>query len=455
MKKFTTIGIIHYQLGLTDGVSLEVEKWKTVLEGLGHKVVLFAGRLGNQDGVLLPALYHHREDIALINQMIRGESQALSPSAIGGLISQRTQELVTQLKEVILKNCIDVLLVNNIWSVGLHLPAAIALDQVRRDLNLSTIAHHHDFYWERKIPIPENLTKVKEITDCYLPPLDSNIKHVVINSIAKNELKHRKDIQASVIPNVFDFAGPDWVVDDYNRDLREVIGLKQNDICLLQGTRIIPRKGIELAIDLVCALNSPHRRAVLENRGMFDGSPFNPENKIVLLLAGYDRDDPTGEYLNKLKKKAKALGVDLRHINPIIGPERKQTDQAKIYSLWDAYAIADFVTYPSLWEGWGNQFLEALKAKLPMVLFEYPVYMQDIKDKGFDVISLGSEIAGRDPDGLAQIPVEVIEKAADQCLDFLTNRHLREKIVEKNFKIGAENYSFDQLRYHLKKIIEK
>jgi glycosyltransferase involved in cell wall biosynthesis len=454
MKKFDTIGIFHYQLGSTDGVSLEVEKWKTVLERLGHKVIFVAGRLGSQDGILLPALYHHREDIALINHMIRGESQALSPSEIEVLISQRTQELVTQIKEVILENSIGILLVNNIWSVGLHLPAAIALDQVRRDLDLSTIAHHHDFYWERKIPIPENLKKVKEITDCYLPPLDSNIKHVVINCIAKKELKKRKGIQASVIPNVFDFAGPDWVVDDYNRDLREVIGLKQNDICLLQGTRIIPRKGIELSIDLVRALNAPHRRSELENQGLFDGSPFNLENKIVLVLAGYDRDDPTGEYLNKLKRKAKALEVDLRHIDPIIGPERKLTDQSKIYSLWDAYTIADFVTYPSLWEGWGNQFLEALKAKLPMVIFEYPVYIQDIKDKGFNVVSLGSEAAGRDHDGLVQIPQAVIEKAADQCVDYLTNRHQREKMVEENYKIGAENYSYDRLGYHLENLLE-
>lgn len=35
-----TIGILHYQVGGTDGVSLEIDKWKQVLEEMGHTVHL-------------------------------------------------------------------------------------------------------------------------------------------------------------------------------------------------------------------------------------------------------------------------------------------------------------------------------------------------------------------------------------------------------------------------------
>jgi hypothetical protein len=41
-----TIGIFHYQVGRTDGVSLEIAKWKRVLEEMGHTVYLCAGDLG-------------------------------------------------------------------------------------------------------------------------------------------------------------------------------------------------------------------------------------------------------------------------------------------------------------------------------------------------------------------------------------------------------------------------
>ena len=453
MKKNNTIGIFHYQLGSTDGVSLEVEKWKTVLERMGYQVILCAGKLGNQDGILLPALYHHQEEIELLNQVIRGESQDLSPSEMAELIQNQAQKLETDLQKAIIENNINLLLVNNIWSVGLHLPAAIAMENVRRKLDLPTIAHHHDFYWERKLVIPKELAFLNDLVDVYLPPRDPKIKHVVINSLAKNRLLERKSITASVVTNVFDFEGSEWDVDVYNRDLRREIGLDQNDILMMQGTRIIPRKGIELAIDLVKSLNEPHRRAKLERLGLFDGRKFTAKNKIILVLAGYDRDDPTGEYLQKLKDKAEKLGVNLRHIDKFIGPEREQRESTKIYSLWDAYAIADFVTYPSLWEGWGNQFLEALKAKLPIVLFEYPVYIQDIKPKGFEVISLGSEILGRDEANLASIPEDIIQRAADQCVNYLTNCPLREEMVEKNYQLGEQNYSFDRLQHHISNLI--
>jgi hypothetical protein len=38
-----TSGILHYQVGGTDGVSLEIDKWKQVLEEMGHTVRLCAG----------------------------------------------------------------------------------------------------------------------------------------------------------------------------------------------------------------------------------------------------------------------------------------------------------------------------------------------------------------------------------------------------------------------------
>ncbi|RLC75975.1 MAG: glycosyl transferase family 1, partial [Chloroflexi bacterium] len=57
-----TIGIFHYQVGRTDGVSLEIDKWKHVLEEMGHTVHLCAGDLGATEGTLIEEMYHHRPD---------------------------------------------------------------------------------------------------------------------------------------------------------------------------------------------------------------------------------------------------------------------------------------------------------------------------------------------------------------------------------------------------------
>jgi glycosyltransferase involved in cell wall biosynthesis len=446
-----TIGIFHYQLGSTDGVSLEVEKWKQVLEEMGHKVILCAGRLGSQEGILLPELYHHRPEIEIINQNILGERKDLFLDDLIERFNDHTDKLVHSLEDIIHQNNIDTLLVNNIWSVAMNIPAAVALESVRKSLRLHTVAHHHDFYWERNLSPNLDRAEIRNILDNYLPPEAMQITHVVINSLAQSSLMRKKDISSTVVPNVFDFTGSEWVIDEYNQDLRQAIGLNDGDICVLQATRIVPRKGIELAIDVVHALNEPSRRRILQEHGLYDGRKFTSKNKIVLVLAGYDRDDPTGKYLGKLEAKAKKLNVDLRHIDNITGRERRVINGQKIYGLWDTYAIADLVTYPGLWEGWGNQLLEAIKAKLPIVIFEYPVYIQDIKKRDFDVISLGSKISGRDNRDLVQISDDVIQHTADQCVVYLTNRAIRKDSVDKNFLIGKKHYSFDALKNILKR----
>ncbi len=453
MKTKTTVGIFHYQLGFTDGVSLEVDKWKTVLEGMGYRVVLCAGRLGDQEGVLIPELYHHRPEVELINENFFGHEEQLNPDMLENLLQKCTGVLREKLKESILEQGIEILLVNNIWSVAMNIPAAVALEMVKKELDLKAIAHHHDFYWERKSQLENVQPIVRNVLQDFVPPRERKIKHVVINSLARSSLQRFKGIPSTIVPNVMDFNSPDWSVDDYNRDLRERIGMKEGDICILQATRIIPRKGIELAIDLVKALNEPQRREYIQQYGLYNGQTFGSENKIVLILAGYDRDDPTGAYLQKLKSKSKDLGVVCHHIDSFIGSKRKIETGSKIYTLWDTYTVADIVTYPSLWEGWGNQFLEALRAKLPIVLFEYPVYKQDIEDKGFNVISLGSEINGRDELDLVQIPPEVIQNAADQCVTYLTNRSAREQMVKKNFKIAQKYYSYEVLGNKLIKLL--
>ncbi len=68
-----TIGIFHYQVGRTDGVSLEIDKWRRVLEEMGHRVYLCAGDLGTVEGTLIEEMYHHRPDAKRLNYNTFGE----------------------------------------------------------------------------------------------------------------------------------------------------------------------------------------------------------------------------------------------------------------------------------------------------------------------------------------------------------------------------------------------
>ena len=62
------IGFISTRFAGTDGVSLETEKWATVLERLGHKCFYFAGkcdRPAEQSQIVPEAFYRHPEIDAL------------------------------------------------------------------------------------------------------------------------------------------------------------------------------------------------------------------------------------------------------------------------------------------------------------------------------------------------------------------------------------------------------
>ncbi len=449
-----TIGIFHYQVGRTDGVSLEIDKWKRVLEEMGHTVHLCAGDLGTVEGTLIEEMYHHRPDAKRLNYNTFGELRDYPDDAayqaellgLADVIEGKTRDFVTE-------KGIDFLIPQNIWSVAASPPVAIALARVMRDLQLPALAHNHDFYWERTGGVALTCATAIELADKYLPPRDPLARHVVINSLAQRELAERKGIESTVVPNIFDFDAPPWQPDEYNRDFRARIGLGENDVFILQATRIVQRKGIELAVDFVKALDSPERRARLKERGLYDGRSFDDDSRIVLVLAGYARDDVTGGYLNRLRQKVERTGIDALFIEDVVGGRRQMRDGQKVYSLWDTYVFADFVTYPSLGEGWGNQFLEALRACLPLMLFEYPVYQADIKDKGFRAVSLGSEIQGRDDLGLVRVAPQVIETAADQAVELLTDARLRQETVEHNFQVGRQHYSLEALRGYLTQLI--
>ena len=75
-----------------------------------------------------------------------------------------------------------------------------------------------------------------------------------------------------------------------------------------------------------------------------------------------------------------------------------------------------------------------------------PVYKEDIGSKGFNTVSLGGEIEGKDYLDLVNIAPEKISQAADHAVELLTNKELRDQYAEENFNLGKEHYSMNALR---------
>ncbi len=219
-----------------------------------------------------------------------------------------------------------------------------------------------------------------------------------------------------LIPNVMDFESPPSTHDGYARDLRSDLGLLPNERLILQPTRVVQRKGIEHAIELV-------RKLGLDAR-------------LVISHASGDEGDC---YEQRVRKYADLLNVPTAFVSDVISDRRGRTaDGRRIYVLGDVYGQADLVTYPSSIEGFGNAFLEAIYYRRPIVVNNYSIFATDIRPKGFRVVEF---------DGF--ITDETVERAKQLILD----PDLTAEMTEHNYRLARRYYSYSTLERRLRTLL--
>ncbi|MDK2945742.1 MAG: mannosylglucosylglycerate synthase [Thermosipho sp. (in: thermotogales)] len=419
-----------------DGVSLEMEKWKKVLKRMGHSVDIVAGNRKEGVDVVIPSIGFENPNYRVINKNAFEKLEDFSIEELLELIFDESEKIFNDIKEKFEKY--DVIIPNNIWSLGAYLPSAIALFKfAKENPNKLFIGHHHDFWWERQYFLNYTDEKIKNLLEEYCPPVLENIKHVVINSIAKEVLYSKKGVDSVVVPNVMDFDEPPFVSEELNQQIRDAYNIPDNAIVLLQATRITERKAIELAIELVHQMSKLAKK--YKGKRLYNGKIF--EGDIVLAFSGMCESE---NYKYKLLDMAFKYGIRTVDLYPNV--------ENNIWSFWNLYSIADAITYPSILEGWGNQLLEAIIVKKPIVLFEYEVFEKDIKNSGLKFISLGNKYELKS--GLVDVNEEIEVKAAEELFKILFDKDLYEKTVNENFEIGKKFYSLESLKRILENILK-
>ena len=401
------IGFVSTRFAGTDGVTLEASKWAQVLKSAGHNYFWFAGLLDRSPDrcFLVPEAFFQHEKNIWIDRQIFGKKRR-DPAVTDAIYELKTF-LKKQLKEFIRTFNIDLLVAQNVLTIPMHIPLGIALTELIAETGIPTIAHHHDFYWERTRFM---VNAVGDYLRMAFPPNLPSIEHVVINSAAQEELALRTGLSSIIIPNVLDFENPPAITRQETHDFRKEIGLTTDDILILQPTRVVQRKGIEHAIELVEELEDPRCKLVISHEAGDEGS----------------------EYADWLKEHARESGVDLRLLNlRISDPMNPDVNRKELYTLWDVYPHADFITYPSLYEGFGNAFLEAVYFKKPLLINRYAIFVRDIEPKEFDLIVM---------DGF------LTRRTVDRVKEILQYPERREEMVNTNFKIAGRHYSYHVLR---------
>lgn len=240
----------------------------------------------------------------------------------------------------------------------------------------------------------------------------------------KNTLQGKFGVDPVVVPNVMDFEIDFGKLQPSNQSLTTDLGLNPNDIPLFQVTRIVRRKGIEVAIELIDRLN---------------------ESNVKLVITGSQADDAQGIYYHELMEQIHDLNLNKQVIfasHLINNKGLHGNGNERNYSLSDAYAHARATTYFSTYEGFGNAFVESVLAKKPVFVNNYkPVYWPDIGSKGFKTVMLENN--------------ELTDEKVAEMKEIIFNEELNKEIGEYNYQLGKKHFSYTTLQERLEEIMSR
>ena len=156
---------------------------------------------------------------------------------------------------------------------------------------------------------------------------------------------------------------------------------------------------------------------------------------VALFLRTAATDDRKEGYLHELEAKAAQLPrphqvqfAGSRFANVRVSPN----GSGPVFSLSDGYAHAHACTYFSRYEGFGNAFVEALAARVPIFVNNYkPVYWPDIGSKGFKTVQIEDN--------------HLSDQAVEEIREILTDADRRAEIAEYNFELGRQHFSYQVL----------
>lgn len=407
------IGFVSTRIAGTDGVSLEAYKWYQVLERNGYECFFFAGELDTPPdrSFLEPKAHFEEPEVSAIHEACFGITTR------EGALSDQIHKLRDLLKAKLYafrdRFGIDLLIPENALAIPMNIPLGMAITEFLAETGLPAIAHHHDFSWERRRFL---INAVQDYLHYAFPPILESLRHVVINTAASRQLSYRRGISNVIIHNVFDFRNPN-TDSGKAKMLRDRLGFAEDDLFVLQPTRVVPRKWIERAVDLVSLLDLKKPR----------------------LIVSHESGDEGNMYAQRVLEYAKRLGVEVLYMGNRVGSLRNfRAVCEKEFTIDDVYHAADLVTYPSAYEGFGNAFVEAVCFKKPIIVNRYSIFVEDIEPCGFEVIPFESFIT---------------DEITHRVKAFLDPEKVKAS-VEKNFALGEKYFSYEVLEELLIPIIE-
>ncbi len=444
---------VHFKLYGTDGVSLQSQELSRALRERGWAVHPCASDVPDDvDGLIVPELSYQSDDaLALRKRLFQpdaagaGADPDQAPPDLLQPVKEIAAKIRTKVEDYLDQHQIRLVHVRNVMSLPYNLPATLAFYHLiteRPDIRF--LLQHHDLYWEgpnaRTFQSPyAEVTDLVERATC---PDRPNTIHVLINPIAAEALLKRRGIHGVVVPDGFDFDRDETPIDEkaFRSRLAVLAGeptpVTTDDLVVAMPARVASNKAIELSIQFVAELG--HRRSELaspEGLGLRRRMVGGGGRVILVILQGEDLSE-SRDYFDRLVAYARDIGITLAFGGDVVVPDRKFVPGDKEhYPFYSTYQAIDVVCYPPEHEGFGNQAIEAVWARRPLVVLEYPVFKRFLREHVPHYITLG------DVDGLGRLDQygglhllrdDVLGSAVDEAISVLKDHDLESRWVQDN-----------------------
>ncbi|MCF8302489.1 MAG: hypothetical protein K9I94_04365 [Bacteroidales bacterium] len=452
------IGIMHSLIGKNDGVSIVIDQTVNAMVEymeveLGH-IFFLAAHSSPRFNAETDEIFWHKNPV---HKTILHHYEEPAPDYLNSLIHNKAMYAKDVIAGFIEKNEIDLLIAHN-TSHPLNFVTAVGLgyyiDELRAEGLIwpKVLVWWHDSYYERERFAKPNKIIKKYLK--YLPGIDidgiafinQEQRRLAERFFNEHQKPYRKNFLATrtaTIPNTshisWDWQDRNWKgkeiiyppQDNYNDTLLRDVGLLsqiqkrdmdfKDTVILLQHTRVVPRKRIELAIDFAF---------LLEKRFLKDGV----KKCIAILVSGHSGDEQV-EYKKFLKKYHKDLLLKhpdsnvvllfgensiLSHRDIIV--DKKYYKFAEIPSV--IAANGGLGTFFSEVEGYGNNLLEMISYGLPVVINKYEVFKKEIDHLGFKLPAIDNGI--------------ITDELVEEAYKIQTDIAYRNQIVKHNLEVLNE-----------------
>jgi len=325
------IGLIHYtSWPVVGGVEAVLRQQATLMAGAGHSVSIVCGD-GKRFSDAIPTLV--LPELNLTQGLVTQAQQEITSGYPGTAYFQAVNAVKKRLRPLFIQW--DCTIVHNVMTMPFHLAATQVVSELAEEGN-RVLAWTHDLAANNQdYSLPRN-----RVFDM-IRERQHGIEYVAISETRAREFRDLTGTSAdAVVPNGLDLSAALELTTEVSGLLAEI---NSEEAILLYPTRILQRKNLGLALQILAALLEIDFRAWLFITGAANG--YNPGAKAH--LAG-------------LKRQASELGVTdrVRWVN-----EHFFVDDAQLRSL---YLVSDALLFTTKQEGFGLPILEAAAFRLPI-----------------------------------------------------------------------------------------